>query len=159
MKQILTSITVAMCLSVWGLGAALAEPEDGLFSMISYAKQGAISGRYFGLSYGVSQRARLGFYNRWNEPLYRGRYYSSWGYQRDLWRYSQQRYRQPKPKALAAPITVTTSMSYSSGLPRLPDNARVVHKGGRTAYLWQGVEYVFDWPSQSYVQLESVTQE
>ncbi|MGS0675146.1 hypothetical protein [Shewanella sp. 125m-1] len=86
--------------------------------------------------------------SRWRYPYsYNNRYYSPY-------RYDRQTYQAPKPKVVRPPERVTTSVSYSTGLSRLPDNARVIQKEGRTVYEWQGVEYVFDWNTNTYQKVK-----
>ena len=70
------------------------------------------------------------------------------------YRYQQPSYRRAEPKVIAPPERVTTSVSYATGLTHLPENARVVHKDGRTVYEWQGVEYQFDWSTKTYQKVE-----
>ena len=85
--------------------------------------------------------------SRWRNPYgYNNRYYSPY-------RYDWQIYKAPEPKVVRSPERVTTSVNYSTGLARLPDNARVIQRDGRTIYEWQGVEYVFDWNSNTYQKL------
>ncbi|GIU20972.1 MULTISPECIES: hypothetical protein [unclassified Shewanella] len=82
--------------------------------------------------------------SRWRYPYgYNNRYYSPY-------RYDRQSYKAPEPKVVRPPERITTSVSYSTGLTRLPDNARVIQKDGRTVYEWQGVEYMFDWNTNTY---------
>ncbi|NMH66606.1 hypothetical protein [Shewanella salipaludis] len=59
----------------------------------------------------------------------------------------------PEPGAAprALPARVTTRVQQAPpGLKRLPDNARVIQQDGRTLYEWQGVNYRFDWQTQTY---------
>ena len=85
--------------------------------------------------------------SRWRYPYsYSNRYYSPY-------RYDRQTYKAPKPKVVRPPERVTTSVSYSTGLNRLPDNARVIQRDGRTIYEWQGVEYIFDWQTNTYQKI------
>ena len=89
-----------------------------------------------------------------NRPYWNGRYQPygrSWNYP---YRYDRRQYKQPEPKVMTPPQRVTTSVQYASGLKSLPENARVIQKDGRTVYEWQGVEYVFDWSSETYRELK-----
>ena len=111
-------------------------------------------------------RWNVGVSNGWYSYPYRGRYYRpGWGYYGSRWgyagnrhlypyRYQQPSYRRAEPKIISPPERVTTSVSYATGLTHLPENARVVHKDGRTVYEWQGVEYQFDWSTKSYQKVE-----
>ena len=90
-------------------------------------------------------------------PYWRHGYWgNNWGYWQDDWRYpyryQPRKYRKPKP--LAPPQRVTTSFTQSDAIKSLPANARVRVKEGRTVYEWQGVEYIYDWNSDSYVKLK-----
>ncbi|MCG9728402.1 hypothetical protein L1D44_00825 [Shewanella sp. Isolate13] len=111
-----------------------------------------VSNGWYGYPYG-SRYYRPGWrpgYNwRWGYPY---RYNSRYVYP---YRYDRSEYKQPKPKVVAPPERVTTSVSYSTGLTRLPDNARVIQREGRTVYEWQGIEYVYDWDSKTYQQVPS----
>ncbi|TVP15785.1 hypothetical protein AYI87_04805 [Shewanella sp. KCT] len=82
--------------------------------------------------------------------------HGSYGYWRDGWRYpyryQPRKYRKPKP--IAPPQQVTTSFTQSDAIKSLPANTRVRVKEGRTVYEWQGVEYIYDWNSDSYVKLK-----
>ncbi|BAJ03892.1 hypothetical protein [Shewanella violacea] len=100
-----------------------------------------------------------GWHNTWHRPYWR----NSWRYpyrynnpyDQEYYRDSRQVKRPPTPpKAISAPVRVTTSVQYASGLKSLPENARVMQKDGRTVYEWQGVEYVFDWATQTYKELK-----
>ncbi len=97
----------------------------------------------------------------WNNSWYRPYWRNSWRYPYRYNSYNDYRYdrRQTQkestpPKAIAAPQRVTTSVQYATGLKSLPDNARVMQRDGRTIYEWQGVEYVFDWGSETYQKLK-----
>ena len=52
----------------------------------------------------------------------------------------------------------TTKVNYSSGLTSLPENARVIQLENGTAYEWQGVQYRFDWATQTYQKVASEQQ-
>lgn len=52
----------------------------------------------------------------------------------------------------------TTNVNYSSGLTSLPENARVIQLENGTAYEWQGVQYRFDWATQTYQKVASEQQ-
>ncbi|QDF73970.1 MULTISPECIES: hypothetical protein [Shewanella] len=102
-----------------------------------------------------------GYYDPWRWRIGIGTGFPYWrhnhyGYWRDRWRYpyrfEPRKYRKPKP--IAPPQQVTTSLTQSDAIKSLPANARVRIKEGRTIYEWQGVEYVYDWNSDSYVKLE-----
>ncbi|ABZ75161.1 hypothetical protein Shal_0586 [Shewanella halifaxensis HAW-EB4] len=85
--------------------------------------------------------------SRWRYPYsYNNRYYSPY-------RYDRPTYKAPEPKVIAPPERVTTSVSYATGLNRLPENARVIQRDGRTIYEWQGTEYVFDWKTKTYQKI------
>ncbi|AZG74702.1 hypothetical protein [Shewanella livingstonensis] len=51
---------------------------------------------------------------------------------------------------VAPPSRTTTSIEYASGLSQLPENAKVIQRANGTVYEWQGVEYYFDWSTQTY---------
>ncbi|NRB23148.1 hypothetical protein [Shewanella sp.] len=87
--------------------------------------------------------------NRWRYPYRYNRY--------DSYYYNERRAvtREPTPaKSVSVPVRVTTSVQYASGLKSLPENARVIQRDGRTLYQWQGVEYVFDWNTETYRELK-----
>lgn len=95
----------------------------------------------------------------WDRYNYRPYWSNHWN--RTNWHYPY-RYNRPiygderrteKPKVIAPPQQVTTSIQYASGLKSLPENARVIQKDGRTLYEWQGVEYLFDWKTKTYLKL------
>ncbi|MPY25544.1 hypothetical protein [Shewanella sp. YLB-07] len=98
----------------------------------------------------------------WNNTWYRPYWRNSWRYPYRYNRYDNYYYnerravkREPTPpKAISAPVRVTTSVQYASGLKSLPENARVMQRDGRTIYEWQGVEYVFDWSTETYRELK-----
>jgi hypothetical protein len=85
--------------------------------------------------------------NHWNR--------ANWNYP---YRYNRSIYRDErqteKPKVITPPQRVTTSIQYASGLKSLPENARVIQRDGRTLYEWQGVEYLFDWKTETYLKLK-----
>ncbi|MEC4728044.1 hypothetical protein HWQ46_21135 [Shewanella sp. D64] len=96
----------------------------------------------------------------WNRYNYRPYWSNHWN--RAYWNYPY-RYNRPiyrderqveKPKVIAAPLRITTSIQYASGLNSLPENARVIQKDGRTIYEWQGAEYIFDWGTETYRKLK-----
>ncbi|WP_394147720.1 hypothetical protein [Shewanella atlantica] len=91
----------------------------------------------------------------WNRPYWNNHYRPYW---RNSWnypyRYERREYKRPEPKVIAPPQRVTTDVQYASGLKSLPANARVIQRDGRTIYEWQGIEYQFDWSSQSYRELK-----
>jgi len=102
-----------------------------------------------GVSTGSPYWNNHGYY--WNRPWYRPYWRNNWGYP---YRYDRREYKRPEPKVIAPPQRVTTSVQYASGLKSLPANARVIQRDGRTVYEWQGVEYVFDWSSETYRELK-----
>ncbi|KIO35951.1 hypothetical protein DB48_13855 [Shewanella sp. cp20] len=116
---------------------------------------------YVGLGWGYRPGWHRDFYDPWRWqvgigtgfPYWRHGYWrNDWGYWRDDWRYPY-RYQPRKrrePKPIAPPQRVTTSLAQSDAIHSLPANARVKVKDGRTVYEWQGVEYVYDWNSDSY---------
>jgi hypothetical protein len=56
----------------------------------------------------------------------------------------------------AVPIQkMATKVNYSSSLVSLPENARVIQLANGTVYEWQGVQYRFDWATQTYQKLAS----
>ncbi|NRD75715.1 hypothetical protein HQQ94_21335 [Shewanella sp. VB17] len=85
--------------------------------------------------------------NHWNRPYgnYPDRYYR---------RNNSVTYQTEQSKPIIAPQRVTTSIQYAEGLKRLPDNTRVSQKDGRTIYEWQGIEYIFDWSSETYREVK-----
>jgi len=97
-------------------------------------------------------RARDPFFERFHRP--------SWGYYGDRYRYPYRYlrpcFRHPKPqlKVVTPPERITTSVSYTSDLTHLPENAKVIQKEGKTLYQWQGAEYQFDWKTQTYHKLD-----
>ncbi|AQS38341.1 hypothetical protein Sps_03199 [Shewanella psychrophila] len=96
--------------------------------------------------------------NNWYRPYWRNNWRYPYRYNRyDSYYYNERRAvkREPTPpKSIAAPQRVTTSVQYASGLKSLPENARVMQRDGRTIYQWQGVEYVFDWSTETYRELK-----
>lgn len=98
-------------------------------------------------------RLGIGFstgYPYWNRH-YRPYWNDSWRYP---YRYERRQYVQPKPKLVAPPEVITTGVQISHAIKTLPANARVKQKNGRTVYEWQGVEYVYDWSTESYKIIE-----
>ncbi|WP_394389716.1 hypothetical protein [Shewanella woodyi] len=91
----------------------------------------------------------------WNRPWYRPYWRNNWGYPyryRDNYRNT---YTKPTvPKVISAPEQITTSVQFASGLKSLPANARAIQKNGHTIYQWQGVEYQFDWQSETYREVK-----
>jgi len=102
-----------------------------------------------GVSTGSPYWNNHGYY--WNRPWYRPYWRNNWGYP---YRYARREYKRTEPKVIAPPQRVTTSVQYASGLKSLPANARVIQRDGHTIYEWQGVEYVFDWSSETYRELK-----
>ncbi|EDQ02543.1 hypothetical protein [Shewanella benthica] len=102
-----------------------------------------------------------GWNNSWYRPYWRNSWRYPYRYERydryDSYYYNERRAvkRQPTPvKAISAPVRVTTGVQYASGLKSLAENARVIQRDGRTIYEWQGVEYVFDWNTETYRELQ-----
>jgi hypothetical protein len=62
----------------------------------------------------------------------------------------RQSYQVVEPAVISAPQRTTTQVQYASGLSRLPENAKVIQRANGTVYEWQGVEYYFDWNTQTY---------
>ncbi|MCG9695451.1 hypothetical protein [Shewanella sp. Isolate11] len=90
-----------------------------------------------------------------------------WNIYRPYWGssvYMPYRYVRPKPTYTessftgtfrtsplsSSPQQVTTHIEVSHAIKSLPANARVKQQDGRTVYEWQGVEYIYDWQSDSY---------
>ncbi|WP_299006292.1 hypothetical protein [uncultured Shewanella sp.] len=105
----------------------------------------------------------------WNYDWNYGRYASSWGaWWGDSWNraayysfsvfypfgWSRPLARTSQPKVTAPPQQITTSVQYSQGLTRLPDNAKVIQTNKGTQYEWQGVYYQYDWRTQTYRQVK-----
>lgn len=69
------------------------------------------------------------------------------------------RYRSVEQPATlkATPLYTTTHTEVSSGLSRLPENAKAIQTANGTVYEWQGVEYYFDWTTQTYEVAKIVT--
>ncbi|QFU24679.1 hypothetical protein FM038_022760 [Shewanella eurypsychrophilus] len=123
------------------------------------------SGWRVGIGTGSPYWGNHSWNNGWNHGLnsgYRPYWRNSWRYpyrynRDDNYYYNERRAvkRAPTPpKSIAAPQRVTSSVQYATGLKSLPENARVVQRDGRTIYEWQGVEYVFDWSSETYRELK-----
>jgi hypothetical protein len=97
------------------------------------------------------------YWNRYNYRPYWNNHWSraNWSYP---YRYDRRIYREESQtenlKVISPPQRVTTSIQYASGLKSLPQNARVIQKDGRTLYEWQGVEYLFDWKTKTYLKLK-----
>ncbi|GGB46616.1 hypothetical protein K8B83_05355 [Shewanella inventionis] len=51
---------------------------------------------------------------------------------------------------VSAPQQITTHTQVKRGLSSLPENAKVIQRASGTVYEWQGVEYYFDWNTQTY---------
>ncbi|MDX1280144.1 hypothetical protein [Shewanella colwelliana] len=104
--------------------------------------------------YGDPWRVGIGFntgYPYWNNH-YRPYWRNSWRYP---YRYERREYvEEPKPRVIAPSQSITTSVQVSHGIKRLPANARVKQKNGRTVYEWQGIEYVYDWTTERYKVIE-----
>ena len=102
------------------------------------------------------------WYRGWNNNWYRPYWRNSWRYPYRYNRYDSYYYNERRAvkrertpaKAISAPVRVTTSVQYASVLKSLPENARVMQRDGRTIYEWQGVEYVFDWSTETYRELQ-----
>ncbi|MGI2175508.1 hypothetical protein [Shewanella ulleungensis] len=54
------------------------------------------------------------------------------------------------PTRIAVPQQTTTVTQVNKGLRSLPENAKVIQRESGTVYEWQGVEYYFDWNTQTY---------
>lgn len=107
----------------------------------------------WGNGYRDPWRVGIGFstgYPYWNNH-YRPYWENSWRYP---YRYERRQYIQPKLKVVAPPISITTSVQVSHEIKTLPANARVKQKNGRTIYEWQGIEYLYDWITESYKVIE-----
>ncbi|QYK01128.1 hypothetical protein [Shewanella psychrotolerans] len=94
-------------------------------------------------------RVGIGFntgYPYWNHH-YRPYWKNSWRYP---YRYERREYVEPKPRVITPPQLITTGVKVSHGIKSLPANARVKQKNGRMVYEWQGVEYLYDWTTESY---------
>lgn len=159
-------------------GAAVTSPSElasrehrYLFANSSVINNVSVGVGWSNYDYRDPWRWNVGVSNNWYSYPYRGGYYrpgyswgvgSRWGYPNRYnsryvypYRYDRAEYKPRKPKVIAPPERVTTSVSYSTGLTHLPENARVIQRDGRTIYEWQGVEYVFDWDSKTYQQIPS----
>ncbi|GGQ09093.1 hypothetical protein [Shewanella litoralis] len=54
------------------------------------------------------------------------------------------------PTRVSTPQQLTTATQVNKGLRSLPENAKVIQRESGTVYEWQGVEYYFDWNTQTY---------
>ena len=110
------------------------------------------------LNHGWNNSWNHGWNNNWYRPYWRNSWRYPYRYNRyDSYYYNERRAvkrERTPPKSIAAPQRVTTSVQYASGLKSLPENARVMQRDGRTIYEWQGVEYVFDWSTETYRELQ-----
>ncbi|WP_418358107.1 hypothetical protein ACNH6B_02320 [Shewanella basaltis] len=61
------------------------------------------------------------------------------------------------PRVVSVPQRTTTATLVSQGLTSLPENAKVIQRESGTVYEWQGVEYYFDWNTQTYELANTVT--
>ncbi|WP_298775450.1 hypothetical protein [uncultured Shewanella sp.] len=90
-----------------------------------------------------------GYYgSRWGYPWGRAGYYGASAF--PLFGWSRPLVRPSQPKVIAPPQQITTSVQYSQGLTRLPDNAKVIQTSTGTQYEWQGILYRYDWQTQTY---------
>ncbi len=103
-----------------------------------------------------------GWSHGWNNNWHRSYWRNNWRYPYRYNRYDSYHYNARRvvkresipPRTIGAPQRVTTSVQYASGLKSLPENSRVLQRDGRTIYQWQGVEYVFDWITETYRELK-----
>ncbi|WP_299494781.1 hypothetical protein [uncultured Shewanella sp.] len=95
-------------------------------------------GGYYGSRWGTG----------WGYPWNRTGYYGASRYFPFGW--NQPVMRPSQPKVISPPQQITTSVEYSNGLTRLPDNAKVIQTSKGTQYEWQGVIYRYDWLTQTY---------
>lgn len=111
--------------------------------------------RSVGWSIGIGSGWNNGWYpyggyygSRWGYPWGRSGYYGASAF--PLFGWSRPIVRPSQPKVIAPPQQITTSVQYSQGLTRLPDNAKVIQTSTGTQYEWQGVYYQYDWRTQTY---------
>ncbi|WP_434939842.1 hypothetical protein ACRWQN_03920 [Shewanella sp. HL-SH8] len=92
----------------------------------------------------------------WRDPWYNNRR-ANYDYDRnDYNRYNEYPRREVRvePVVVTPPERTTTSIQYDRGIKTLPENARVIQLEGKTLYEWQGVRYVYDWSTETYIKVE-----
>ncbi|MGK0409026.1 MAG: hypothetical protein ACJASB_001181 [Shewanella psychromarinicola] len=108
--------------------------------------------RHWGPSIGIS----LSHGNNWRYGSYWGNGYSRrnnngfYPYQHQLTSGYQPQNIKLIDTIVASQQRTTTHIEYASGLSHLPANAKVIQRANGTVYEWQGVEYYFDWNTQTY---------
>ena len=108
-------------------------------------------GPSIGFSWNNSNNWRYGF--GWGNNYYRRNYYGLYpfAYANELnTGYRSQHVKVVDTVVAVPPQQTTTSIQYASGLSHLPENAKVIQRDNGTVYEWQGVEYYFDWNTQTY---------
>ncbi|MBB1441236.1 hypothetical protein H5202_21910 [Shewanella sp. SG41-4] len=105
--------------------------------------------RYNGYDNRYGSRYGSRYDNRWGIDEYRGNNDNFYPY-RTVNVAPIQSYQVVEPVVISAPQRTTTQIQYASGLSRLPENAKVIQRAAGTVYEWQGVEYYFDWNTQTY---------
>jgi len=115
--------------------------------------QGWGGNQYWGPSIGVSwsNANNLRYNSVWKNNDYPSRQSGFYPYQNQLNAvYQPQAIEVLEPVAVAPRQQTTTSIQYAQGLNHLPENAKVIQRENGTVYEWQGVEYYFDWNTQTY---------
>lgn len=107
---------------------------------------------YGAFPYGGYYGSRWG--SGWGYPWNRSGYYGSSMLFPFGWSQPISRPSQSTPTVIAPPQQTTTSVEYSQGLTHLPDNAKVIQTSKGTLYEWQGVNYQYDWHTQTYQQVK-----
>ncbi|WP_350431778.1 hypothetical protein ABIS04_16660 [Shewanella sp. H8] len=106
-------------------------------------------GPSIGFSWSNSNNWRYGF--GWGYDNYRLGRYGYYPYQNQLGtEYRSRQVELDDTVVVTPPQRTTTSIQYASGLHHLPENAKVIQRDNGTVYEWQGVEYYFDWNTQTY---------
>jgi hypothetical protein len=109
--------------------------------------------QYWGPSIGIgwSHHNHLRYGSAWRNDDYRSRRNGFYPYQNQLNSGYQTQQIELVDTIVAPPQRTTTHIEYASGLSHLPANAKVIQRANGTVYQWQGVEYYFDWNTQTYV--------
>ncbi|QDE32610.1 hypothetical protein [Shewanella polaris] len=106
-------------------------------------------GPSIGFSWSNSNNWRYGL--AWGNNDYNRSRYGFYPYQNQLsTEYRSRQVERVDTVVVTPPQRTTTSIQYASGLRHLPENAKVIQRDNGTVYEWQGVEYYFDWNTQTY---------
>jgi len=125
--------------------------QDPLRWGIGWGSRWGVNPRW-GSSIGIGWRSgHLWPYGSGWRDDYRHRYSGFYPYKNQLnTNYRSQPVALVAPAVIAPPQRTTTHIEYASGLSHLPENAKVIQRANGTVYEWQGIEYYFNWKTQTY---------